>query len=251
MLFSVNAQHYENLTRSEGTWFHYDGENSDAMGQGNPHTLGTYMGITEQTLAGFQGQSVQAVKVYISDINVSVIEVKVYSGQGTTLLKSKEFTPVVGWNTILIESVEIPTSGDLFVGVEYTSEGGHIIGIDNGPNEENGFWMYNPIEDDWFDFAYLHDANWNIRVLIDGPTNIDASTQAQIDVYPNPATESFTILNAENSKISVINSLGQIIETVQNSENVLRINSSNYPSGVYFVRIDDGSNSTVKKLIIK
>lgn len=82
-------------------------------------------------------------------------------------------------------------------------------------------------------------------------TSIEESLQAKINIYPNPANNSFQVRNAENAMVTVVNALGQVVETIDNTQNILTINSANYQSGVYFVKIDNGQEVTVKKVVIK
>ena len=88
-------------------------------------------------------------------------------------------------------------------------------------------------------------------VSISVGTSIEESLQAKINIYPNPANNSFQIRNAENTTVTVVNALGQVVETIDNTQNILTINSANYQSGVYFVKIDNGQEVTVKKVVIK
>ena len=80
-----------------------------------------------------------------------------------------------------------------------------------------------------------------------------------ISLYPNPASEIvFIDINTtvgNNYKIIVSNSLGQTIystnETLFNGRTNATLNVSGYASGLYFITIKVGLQSTIKKLIIK
>lgn len=68
---------------------------------------------------------------------------------------------------------------------------------------------------------------------------------AEMALYPNPASDSFTV-EGNVQEIKVFNTMGQLV--YQGSEKVVEVNS--WPEGVYFVRIVDGNGavSTVKFL---
>ncbi|MDZ4666937.1 MAG: Omp28-related outer membrane protein [bacterium] len=78
-----------------------------------------------------------------------------------------------------------------------------------------------------------------------------------MSVYPNPvsnfANVDFTLAEPNNISVTVLNLLGQTV--ISNEMNNLRAGDHNFPldvtnlqSGVYFVKISDGTNSMVKKI---
>ncbi|MDR7209218.1 T9SS type A sorting domain-containing protein [Flavobacterium piscis] len=77
----------------------------------------------------------------------------------------------------------------------------------------------------------------------------------EIFLYPNPSTGGVINLtftdNTQESKVSIINIMGQLIysKTVEPGQTV-NLNKSFSP-GIYFVRIEQGEKSVIKKLIIK
>lgn len=87
-------------------------------------------------------------------------------------------------------------------------------------------------------------------VFVSNPT-----LKNEIFLYPNPSNGELINLtftdSTQESKVSIINSLGQLIysKTVGIGETV-NLNQS-FPTGIYFVRIERGGKSVIKKLIIK
>ncbi|MCW8980057.1 MAG: S8 family serine peptidase [Altibacter sp.] len=79
-----------------------------------------------------------------------------------------------------------------------------------------------------------------------------------ISMYPNPATnEVFIALKetlSETLSVRIVNSLGQQLQQVErapNGSNEISLNVSQLQTGLYFVTIESGTQSTTKKLLIE
>ena len=97
----------------------------------------------------------------------------------------------------------------------------------------------------------------NISITLAASGLADAESGAiKAMIYPNPAkdkaTLSLTGLTA-NAKIIVSDLQGRIIQTedLQAGTETYELNTSNYASGVYYIRILCGNNSNTQKLIIE
>ena len=66
-----------------------------------------------------------------------------------------------------------------------------------------------------------------------------------------PAFDNITVATIYNTEktIYLMNALGQILQTVNTTENSITINLTNIPSGVYFIKLDDGINSVKQKFV--
>ncbi|MEX0598064.1 MAG: T9SS type A sorting domain-containing protein [Candidatus Paceibacterota bacterium] len=75
-----------------------------------------------------------------------------------------------------------------------------------------------------------------------GAVNIESKTYRIDYVYPNPAKNSFTISEnlSSNSKIEIVNTLGQVVLTTNAGDNQ-SVDVSNLEAGFYQVRVYDGS----------
>lgn len=77
-------------------------------------------------------------------------------------------------------------------------------------------------------------------------------SQAQIAVYPNPATEQVNIMSSEEiSQIVVFNYLGQKVYEEVVSTNEYRMNVDNLNAGVYYIRIKTESGVTTQKVMVR
>ena len=85
--------------------------------------------------------------------------------------------------------------------------------------------------------------------LID-PLSIQDNTEASgLQVYPNPARAKVTIEGLEAAKVQVYNAFGQLVKTVQCSN---EINMSGLAEGVYLLRITDAEGkSHTARLVVK
>ena len=102
--------------------------------------------------------------------------------------------------------------------------------------------------------AYSQTLNFNTALRIEEDVNFDN----QFSIYPNPASNNFTIncknLSDEILQVSIFNSLGQRIyissESVNPSSNI-NIDINNWTKGVYIVEINSSLGITRKKLVIE
>jgi len=100
----------------------------------------------------------------------------------------------------------------------------------------------------------------NINLLVATTTGISKYSNPSFNaiLYPNPtngiANLKVNTLNVGETKVSVINTLGQIVYTKQlilnEGSNTIQIDTKEFASGIYNVMIDSKSGSIVKKLTV-
>ncbi|OQX80553.1 MAG: hypothetical protein B6D61_01820 [Bacteroidetes bacterium 4484_249] len=95
-------------------------------------------------------------------------------------------------------------------------------------------------------------------ITVNTCTNVtDGVEQSWVEIYPNPSNSRFIVKfnnNIGQTQITVLNLLNEIIfenstETVMG--NAVNIDLSNYPVGVYFVRIKANNSEQVRKIVIQ
>lgn len=92
-------------------------------------------------------------------------------------------------------------------------------------------------------------------VIVLSSLSVDNETlENTISIYPNPARDVITLTHTGNQPITQINIMdvnGRIIQTIASNNNISerQINIQNYASGIYFVRIETATASTVKRII--
>ncbi len=80
----------------------------------------------------------------------------------------------------------------------------------------------------------------------------DTNTKEQsIQIYPNPVTDQFTISEAMGTQIDIFNATGQRQRTIHPNKNLLTVDVSNLPAGLYFVRATtpNGNSFKIQKIV--
>jgi hypothetical protein len=98
-----------------------------------------------------------------------------------------------------------------------------------------------------------NNSNW-IGPFNSTTLNIIGNTNSQnIKVYPNPNNRVFSIQTSSNIKtIEVLDILGSHIKNFQPNTNLVEINISENPSGIYFLKVSlENGNVVTKKIICK
>ncbi|MCX6258753.1 MAG: T9SS type A sorting domain-containing protein [Bacteroidia bacterium] len=82
---------------------------------------------------------------------------------------------------------------------------------------------------------------------------VDAGNQADLLIYPNPFTGSFklNIPDVSNAEIRIFNSTGQMIYSVRSANMSNQVNASQWPAGMYFVRVTNGNKQIVTRIVVK
>ena len=107
--------------------------------------------------------------------------------------------------------------------------------------EENPTMTYNTAGDYTVILTATNECGTSIHqevLSINSCTNID-EIENGISIYPNPASNNITIVNAENANVEIINALGQVVYTNENISSNHTIDISNLSNGTYFVKIND------------
>lgn len=83
-----------------------------------------------------------------------------------------------------------------------------------------------------------------------GIDKVAEALEATISIYPNPNNGEFTILSSSDSRLSIINELGQIVKTVSlNANNEHKVLINEMANGIYFV-VGQSNNQVIKQKMI-
>jgi len=151
----------------------YDGPNYDAIGTNAAANFGVYSYFPNAVLSPHAANNyyILSVKIFINGAStVTSSELRFYSEvPGVSLIYSQAFTPVEGWNNVLLTTpMAVPSSGNLLIGYNVDVTGGYPAGCDEAtsPNS-NGNWMF--FGGAWthlIDLAPTLTYNWNIRAMV-------------------------------------------------------------------------------------
>ena len=125
---------------------------------------------------------------------------------------------------------------------------------------ENGNWYYYRVVAYYQDIdcysapaksAYSNE--YYVKVYYDNEhLGVDEDMTQAVEVYPNPAKDILTVKAENLSNVTVYNMMGQKIMTQDVDDEELTINTSDFESGIYIVRIvADGNEITKKVSVIK
>ena len=119
--------------------------------------------------------------------------------------------------------------------------GEHVIEFryDKSPNASGGE-----------DCVWIDDVTFPPTFIV---TNIEEVTVEKTnDIYPNPNSGNFTIsLSEEHSNIWVYNQLGQCVKRLANVSGYQNISLAEAPQGMYFVQIQNGTQTETFKMIVR
>jgi hypothetical protein len=106
----------------------------------------------------------------------------------------------------------------------------------------------------WFWGPGAHPNEWMTRrynpTLREADETIHETNEAlSAEVYPNPATDHFTIQISKPCDIMVMNVNGQIVYQAKAENNFIEINSSNWSAGIYSVMFRSNEEQLVKKIV--
>lgn len=89
-----------------------------------------------------------------------------------------------------------------------------------------------------------------IRIHEKDETAIESVSMNGINMYPNPSNGIVNFTNAENATIEVYNMMGQVVASIENSNENASIDLSGVANGNYIVRIVKNGNVATSKLNI-
>ncbi|MEI7595493.1 MAG: LamG-like jellyroll fold domain-containing protein [Bacteroidota bacterium] len=136
----------------------------------------------------------------------------------------------------------IPSNAIFYVGKSFGD--GNVEHFYNGSLDDIGIWnrelnkreidlLFNSLSEDVFQYNKM---------------------QSQINIYPNPAKESITVVSYKSADfqfVEIYNINGLLVKTVllNNNESNITINISEFESGLYIIKIKDSNEITCVKLV--
>jgi len=218
-------------------------------------------GVMGQTFEIFTEDTLTSVSLYFtgSQVTGEPYSVDIYSFTATpdAIIASTQentFTADAAWVTLPVENGGVILQpGVYFLGLNESSAGYSSLGTTEFNFTENTNWVTfggNPwatAESYGFSVTYL------LRANLGDATNMDISEPEitdQISVFPNPSDKMINIVSPEGLTIYVFNILGELVKTINNSENINTIDMSDLDDGTYTIKIISDDNISTGKIIL-
>ena len=118
------------------------------------------------------------------------------------------------------------------------------------------YWSYSkllPTTPGTYTFnATYNGATCSTSFDIQGPLNINEATTSEFKIYPNPASSSVNIATDKNiaGTLSITDVAGRKMKSMQLSSAMIEISTAEFPTGLYFVTLNRGTETTTQKLLI-
>jgi hypothetical protein len=157
-------------------WIHFDDNvNYAGIGTNAAANFDIAARFTPTELSGLTERWVTKVRFFPKEANC-VYSIKIWTGgstytnPGNLILTLPVTDPTIdAWNTVTLpEPIQIPSIGDMWVGVNINTQGGYPAGCDDGPSQPyKGNMIY--INNEWTILSALGtglDYNWNIQAFV-------------------------------------------------------------------------------------
>jgi len=83
-------------------------------------------------------------------------------------------------------------------------------------------------------------------------TGINEIGNEEVSVFPNPATDDFSIdlgnQNGRMVRISIYNEMGELITEINSPNQQENISTKNFPAGFYFVKVEGDNFKATRKI---
>ena len=82
------------------------------------------------------------------------------------------------------------------------------------------------------------------------PDNIGENETQNIEIYPNHAKDMLTVKAENLSSVAIYNSIGQKVFEQNHDANEMTINTNDFESGIYMVRIVAYGHEMIRKVSV-
>jgi hypothetical protein len=97
-----------------------------------------------------------------------------------------------------------------------------------------------------------NDGEYSFVNILKGTSSIENPADVNVSIYPNPANDNVNIVSNEIiNDVQVLNFLGQVLLNVEVNDTQMKINTSDYQTGVYIFKINTTNSTLIKKVTIK
>jgi hypothetical protein len=101
-----------------------------------------------------------------------------------------------------------------------------------------------------FDMANPSDSA-RVVVKFDFLASVESQQAATVKLYPNPTEGDLTVSGGQGKKLSVYNTIGQLVHTQNLLSNEESVDISSLKSGIYMVQLSDNGKITITRKLVK
>ncbi|MCO5248595.1 MAG: right-handed parallel beta-helix repeat-containing protein [Chitinophagales bacterium] len=220
------------------------------------YQYGAVADLTHYTFGTFQG--LKYVEFQVSSFSTGTMAIKM--DDATLPLDLLSFTASVSddkvllqWQTVNevnVSHFEIESSPDAVVWNKIAHQNAL-----NGIDQKYTVWDENPRHGVNYYRLKMIDLDGSFKYSKIVSVSLNAQSQIQYIIYPNPNKGLFYIqtigLIDDYTKAFLYDSQGRILFEKRLQDNIEQLNIPTLVSGIYFLRIENNSNVTVKKIIVK
>lgn len=211
--------------------------------------------FTPTQLASYDGYSLTKIKMW--DHTAYNGFLMVYQDNSTTgpadLVYTQQYS-MTGTNDWAEFELTTPVAIDITKNLWITfnnSDGEYTIAACDDTGDANSRWISTDGRQ-WDDASTvgMPPFTWMIRGLISDQASNVIELGGAMQVYPNPAANVLNVSAEGMTRISVYNTIGQMVYNQEVTDNFVTLNVADYQSGIYMVSIETNSGRSVKQVSI-
>lgn len=91
----------------------------------------------------------------------------------------------------------------------------------------------------------------SVLLSVSGGESVAETVASEYNIFPNPVKDVLTVKGENMSQVVIYNSIGQLVETINTTENEVKVNVNSYKNGMYFINvIDNNGEMTTTKVSV-
>ena len=179
--------------------------------------------------------------VWVSVFYITIFSGNIYSQVYDLILEDMEIItytePFVAENSITATDFSVTGDGNVVF------QAGNVITLLPGFSVTDGGEFH----------AFIADVKKDIEIPVTNPNVLSN--------FPNPfknkTTINFSVHSAGNVKLTIINSIGQVIETLidkncqEGTQQQILFDATGLNSGIYFYKLETSDNTVIKKMVLQ
>ena len=229
----------------------YTGNNEHTLGNLNPSSE-YYVIVTAMNEGGeWAPATIEAFTTLESDPEPQIAEITIeVEVLGATSAKST-VTPnefAVGYIYSIFDKAEVEASSIDAIAGELQAEGISYTDVD--------IWTWENLEPET-EYYFIGTAQnaageWGPAASVSFTTDEDGlvDLNSMVTVYPNPATSVIYVKYNSNAQVSLIDMTGRCVKATEISGDAT-INVEDLEKGMYFIKIQDGDNTMIQRVVVK